>query len=188
MTDSLDAVWADIRLDPRFAHLRVRGLPLVPGEGDACSPPAAFVGEAPGAEEAKTGRPFVGPSGQLLDELIEEAGMVREWFWITNTLKYRPPENRDPSWPERLAAREYLRRELRLVRPHVIVTVGGVTTSLIVRQPISRVHGKVTARGRWLYLPMFHPAYVLRKPEMRPQALADMQKLAAIIEQNRSHS
>ncbi len=127
-----------------------------------------LVGEAPGAEEDRQGLPFVGRSGALLTRMLEEAGFSREQVFIANTLKCRPPDNRDPSTEEIETCRPWLFEQIRLIEPKVVATLGNFATKLLSGQPtgITRVRGvpqvrRLGERTVWLY-PLFHPAAALR--------------------------
>lgn len=150
------------RKDDALAQL---GDNLVFGEGD---PDARLmlIGEAPGEEEDLSGRPFVGRAGQLLDRILESVGLLRDDVYITNIVKFRPPGNRNPR-PEEIAASEpILLRQIGLIRPQVIATLGNVPTHYFRgdREGISRCHGTWCEwKGIALY-PLYHPAYLLRNP------------------------
>jgi uracil-DNA glycosylase family 4 len=160
----LEALWARYSVDPELSGLRRRASQMVPGVGRADRPPVAFVGEAPGKDEDAAGRPFVGRAGQVLfDTVSAELGFTRNDVWTTNVVKYRPTGNRTPNYAELLIGRRYLREELSIVRPRWIVTLGGSALRLIRNEPVTRVHGQPFMRGRWQYMPMLHPSYVLRK-------------------------
>ncbi len=135
---------------------------LVFGEGNInCS--VMFIGEAPGAKEDELKRPFVGRSGQLLDKNLEKNGWKREDVYITNIVKRRPPENRDP-FPEEIAAyKPYLTRQIKIIQPKIIVTLGRFSMNYFLPQAkISRDQGKIFKLGDYLLMPMFHPAAALR--------------------------
>ena len=124
-----------------------------------------FVGEGPGREEDLRGEPFVGRSGQLLDRLVlEEIGLTRDRFYIANTVKCRPPANRDPLPAEVSSCRPYLEAQLDLVDPKVIVTLGNFATKLLLgtTEGITRLRGRTYPYGRATLVPTFHPAAVLR--------------------------
>jgi uracil-DNA glycosylase len=124
-----------------------------------------FVGEGPGAEEDKQGLPFVGKSGQLLDRLIlEETGMTRDDFYITNTVMCRPPGNRDPKEDELAACWPYLESKLQLIAPLVTVTLGNFATKQLLRTAtgITRLRGKAYQFGKGVLIPTFHPSAALR--------------------------
>ena len=138
---------------------------LVFGEGNP-APQLVFVGEAPGEDEDLQGRPFVGRAGQLLDKILAAVSIRRDEVYITNMVKYRPPGNRNPK-PEEVAASEpLLLRQLELLRPQIIATLGNVPTQYFLKT----TEGITKTRGKWFewhgvrILPLFHPAYLLRNP------------------------
>ena len=146
-----------------------------------------FVGEAPGAEEDRQGLPFVGRAGQLLAELLGEIGMSREDVFIANVLKSRPPANRDPLPAEIDACQPYLWRQVELIEPRVIATLGNFATKLLSGNPtgITRVRGTPQVHelgGRTVFLfPLLHPAAALRTPAMKDTLREDFAKLPALL-------
>lgn len=153
----------------------------VPGEGPA---PALvmLIGEGPGRNEDEQGRPFVGASGKFLDELLAAGGLQRAQVYITNVVKCRPPENRDPQPAEVAACAGYLERQIELVDPRVIVTLGRVSMARwFPVERISAIHGQAREFGGRLVVPMFHPAAALHQPKIRPQLLEDFGKLPGLI-------
>jgi DNA polymerase len=154
----------------------------VPGEG----PPDAkimLIGEGPGYHEDRQGRPFVGPSGQFLDELLAMAGLRRSDVFIGNVVKCRPPQNRDPQ-PDEVAActQSYLFRQIDAIAPTVIVTLGRFSMSLFLPgERIMRIHGQPRSVEGRLVVPMLHPAAALHQPQNRPLIEADFQRLPAIL-------
>ena len=146
-----------------------------------------FVGEAPGFHEDKQGVPFVGAAGQLLGKLLGEIGMSREDVYIANTLKCRPPGNRDPQLEEIEACEPHLFRQIALIRPKVICTLGNFATKLLSGRPdgITKVHGReqeVTLGGtRALLYPIFHPAAALYTPRMLDTLRQDFSRLPEIL-------
>ncbi len=159
----------------------------VPGEGkhDAV---VMFVGEGPGYDEDQQGRPFVGRSGQYLTEMMAEAGIQRGDVYITNVVKCRPPENRDPAPEELEACSDYLDRQVELINPRIIVTLGRFSMRRwFPGGSITRIHGQVRNIGRGrIALAMFHPAAALRNPEWRKAFAQDMGKLPPLIERARA--
>ncbi|HVE65352.1 MAG TPA: uracil-DNA glycosylase [Thermoanaerobaculia bacterium] len=138
-----------------------------------------FVGEAPGREEDEQGIPFVGAAGQLLSKIIEAMGMKREDVFVVNTVLCRPPNNRNPEPDEVAACRPFLREQIRLVAPRIIVTLGTFAAHAILEtdEPISRLRGRWgTAYGARV-MPTFHPAYLLRSPQHKKDVWGDMQKV-----------
>jgi DNA polymerase len=124
-----------------------------------------FVGEAPGRDEDLRGEPFVGRSGQLLDRLVlEELGLTRDHFYVANTVKCRPPNNRDPLPAEIASCRPFLEAQLDLVDPKVVVTLGNFATKLLLEttEGISKLRGRTYPYGSRVLVPTFHPAAALR--------------------------
>ena len=154
----------------------------VPGAGD---PEARlmFVGEGPGAHEDKQGLPFVGVAGRLLDRLLEGIGLDRSDVFITNMVKCRPPGNRDPEPEELSACRPYLSRQVELINPTIVVTLGrfSMTEFLGPGYSISRIHGQPRRVGGRLLVPLLHPAAALRQPRVKDDLEADFQILARIL-------
>ena len=148
-----------------------------------------FVGEAPGAEEDRQGLPFVGRAGQLLGELLGEIGLTRDDVFICNVLKSRPPGNRDPLPAEIDACQPYLWKQIELIEPRVIATLGNFATKLLSGSPvgITRVRGTPqvhTLGGRTVFLfPLLHPAAALRTPAMKDTLREDFAKLPALLEE-----
>ena len=135
-----------------------------------------FVGEAPGADEDAQGLAFVGRAGQLLTKIIEAMGLRREDVFIANVLKCRPPENRNPEPDEVAACLPYLREQIRLIAPRVIVTLGTFATQAILETEvgIGRLRGRFHAMGPIRVMPTYHPAFLLRSPERKKDVWADM--------------
>ena len=151
---------------------------VVPGEG---SPDAKimFVGEGPGRDEDLQGRPFVGRSGELLTRMIRAIGLERDQVYICNIVKCRPPQNRNPEVDEAEACINYLRAQVALVKPKIIVLLGKVACRYTLKQEISvmRDHGRWFERkGTW-FMPTFHPSALLRDPSRKRDAWEDFQKI-----------
>jgi DNA polymerase len=146
-----------------------------------------FVGEAPGFHEDQQGKPFVGRAGKLLDQLLGEVGLTRPEVWICNVLKCRPPANRDPQPEEVDACKPHLSRQIELIEPRVICTLGNFATKLLSgsQQGITRVRGVPQAHelaGRPVFLyPIFHPAAALRTSAMLEQLRSDFQSLPRLL-------
>lgn len=177
MTDLVD-VYDRYREDVAFRHLRAEGIRLIPGRGNEVDARIFMVGEAPGAVENTEGKPFVGKSGQVLKSLIEDVAEIPDGsYFITNTVKYRPPGNRTPTTGETLAGRDYLRDEWKAVgKPKVLVAIGGVAFAAIGPGfgTISQFAGQMMARsGDTVLWPMFHPAFGLRNQAIRPKMERD---------------
>ena len=147
-----------------------------------------FVGEAPGFHEDQQGKPFVGAAGKLLDKLLSEIGLAREDVFIANVLKSRPPGNRDPQPEEIEACKPYLSRQIELIEPRVICTLGNFSTKLLTRRQdgITRVHGKpqdhVIAGLPIRIYPIYHPAAGLRSTAMLETLREDFQRLPELLE------
>ena len=140
----------------------------VPGEGPQDAD-IMFIGEGPGFHEDRLGRPFVGAAGKFLEELLASIGLTREGVYITNVVKCRPPGNRDPLMEEIDACRGYLDRQIELIRPRVVVTLGRFSMQrYFPGAAISRIHGQAKRVGNVIYYPMFHPAAALHQPRWRP--------------------
>jgi DNA polymerase len=148
-----------------------------------------FVGEAPGAEEDRQGLPFVGRAGQLLNQLLEEIGLSREDVFIANVLKSRPPGNRDPQPAEIAACEPYLFRQVGLIEPKVVCTLGNFATKLLTGSPvgITKVRGVPQMRelgGRPVQLlPLFHPAAALRTPSVKETLRGDFATIPDLLKQ-----
>jgi uracil-DNA glycosylase family 4 len=139
-----------------------------------------LIGEAPGADEDEQGKPFVGRSGKLLMQMLVNIGISRDKnLYITNTLKCRPPENRNPKPSESEACKSYLDRQIELHNPKVIILVGNFACKYFLgkQAAISKIHGTfIEHNGRTLF-PVFHPAAILRNPKLKPIAIEDFEKL-----------
>jgi uracil-DNA glycosylase family 4 len=146
-----------------------------------------FIGEGPGFHEDKQGEPFVGAAGQLLNRMLNEIGLLRENVYIANTVKCRPPNNRDPLPDELDACTPYLREQIKLVDPHVVVTLGNFATRYVLQKPvsISRVRGQRFRIGSRTVIPTFHPAAILHgggEGSSQMEALrADFQAVSAAL-------
>jgi uracil-DNA glycosylase family 4 len=171
---------AQIRACTRCALGRSRTR-AVPGEGPD-NAVLMFIGEAPGFHEDKSGRPFVGAAGQFLEELLASIKMTREQVYIANVIKCRPPANREPLPEEILACQPYLDRQVELIGPRVIVTLGRYSMARYFPDAkISAVHGKPRKIGGVLYYPMFHPAAALHQPKYRQTVIEDMARIPALL-------
>ena len=135
-----------------------------------------FIGEGPGKNEDEQGQPFVGRSGQLLDKMLAHVGLSREHnIYIANIVKCRPPENRDPSKEESEACIGFLRNQVHLIRPKIIVCLGRVAATRIISPTfkVTQEHGQFFERNGMLLMGTFHPAALLRNPNQKPEAMKD---------------
>lgn len=138
-----------------------------------------FVGEAPGEQEDKTGTPFVGRAGQLLDRFLFAVDIDRSDVYIANILKCRPPQNRDPLPAEEDACMGYLREQVRIIRPKIIVCLGRIAAMRLIKPDykITREHGQWVERGSFLMTAVYHPAALLRDPRKNEDMLRDMKAI-----------
>ncbi|MBA2678014.1 MAG: uracil-DNA glycosylase [Ktedonobacteraceae bacterium] len=153
----------------------------VPGEG----PPSAkilFIGEGPGYHEDKQGRPFVGPAGQFLDELLASISLKRSDVFITNVVKCRPPNNRDPEPSEIAACNDYLDRQIAAIQPRVIVTLGRFSMAKFFgSEKISTIHGRARKKDGYICIAMYHPAAGLHQTSLKDTIRDDFKKIPAIV-------
>ncbi len=155
----------------------------VPGDGPENSK-ILFIGEGPGFYEDQQGRPFVGPAGKLLDELLDSIHLPRPQVFITNVVKCRPPENRDPQPEEIEACAPYLDRQIALIAPSVIVTLGRHSMAkFFPGRSISQIHGTSKQGNGVIYVAMYHPAAALHQQKLRQTLENDFLKLPALIAQ-----
>ena len=160
----------------------------VPGEGPVDAE-IMFIGEAPGYYEDQQGRPFVGAAGQFLEQLLGSIGLKRADVFIANVIKCRPPSNRDPLPEEISACASHLGRQLEILRPKLIVTLGRYSMSRFVPGvAISKVHGQARKVGGVWVLPMYHPAAALHQGNLRRTIEEDFRKIPAYLEQARSEA
>jgi uracil-DNA glycosylase len=153
----------------------------VPGEGPEDAE-ILFIGEGPGFHEDRQGRPFVGAAGQYLEELLASIDLRREQVYICNVVKCRPPGNRDPLPEEMEACRPYLDRQIELIRPRMIVTLGRFSMArYFPGASISRIHGQPKQVGNLVYYPMFHPAAALHQPRWRTLLEQDVLKIPELL-------
>ena len=143
-----------------------------------------FVGEAPGDNEDKTGIPFVGRAGKLLDQFLYAVDIPRENVYIANILKCRPPQNRDPLPSEEQACMDFLRRQVKLINPKVIVCLGRISAAKLIDPDykITKEHGTFVKKGNYLMTAVYHPAFLLRNPSKKEEMLADMKAIKKQID------
>lgn len=179
---SLAQIREDVGDCPR-CKLSVTRRKIVFGVGDP-SAPLMFVGEAPGEQEDRTGEPFVGPAGELLDKMIVAMGWARKDVYITNTLMCRPPKNRTPEPDELAACAPFLNAKLQAVRPRIIVALGRPAANQLLGTdaPINALRGKFHERHGARVMPTFHPAYLLREPAKKADAWHDLKLVMAELE------
>ena len=155
----------------------------VPGEGPEGAE-IMFVGEAPGFHEDQQGRPFVGAAGKFLEELLDSIGLKREQVFIANVIKCRPPGNRDPLPEEIEACRSFLDRQIELIQPKLVVTLGRFSMArAFPKARISHIHGQPRKIGGVVYYPMYHPAAALHQPSLRRTVEEDMRHIPELIKQ-----
>lgn len=154
----------------------------VPGAGNP-NADIMFIGEAPGKKEDELGVPFVGSAGKFLDELLESIGLEREDIYIANTVKCRPPDNRDPRPEEIEACLPYLKQQIVIIQPKIIATLGRFSMNLFFpKLKISQAHGKLQKHNNLSIVPLYHPAAALYNGSQRDVHLKDFQVLKALVE------
>jgi uracil-DNA glycosylase len=183
MADPLSALHEEIRTHGGCGfEICENAANIVPGEGSP-SADVMLVGEAPGASEDKQGRPFVGRAGKLLDQLLEEAGLLRADVFITNVVKARPPGNRDPKADEVAHHMPWLESQLALIRPTVVIPVGRhALAHFAPGRKITEVHGELIVERERRLVPWLHPAAALRNRDLRETLLQDARALPGILE------
>ena len=185
--DSISKINSEVSVctDCQLSHQRNVA---VPGEGPEIAD-VMFVGEAPGVNEDKLGRPFVGAAGNFLDQLLMSANLDRADIYITNTVKCRPPNNRDPLPEERSSCRKYLERQIDLVKPKVVVSLGRHSlASFVPGETIGKSRGKARFMGPFTLFPMYHPAAALHQPNLRQVIVEDFEKLSLLLKDLHSSS
>lgn len=156
----------------------------VPGEGPE-NAEIVFIGEGPGFHEDQQGRPFVGAAGNLLEELLESIGLRREDVYICNVIKCRPPGNRDPSPEEIEACKKFLDRQVEIISPRMIVTLGRISMErYFPGAKISQIHGQPRKIGGIIHYPMYHPAAALHQPKWRQVVKDDMSRIPQLLAQS----
>ena len=149
-----------------------------------------FIGEGPGANDDEQGLPFVGAAGKLLDDMLEMIGLARESVYITNIVKCRPPRNRDPLNTEKDACIGYLRRQVALMRPKIIVCLGRIAAMELIKPDfkITREHGQFMEKSGVLMTALYHPAALLRDGTKKPETFVDLKALQAKIREVCQHT
>jgi DNA polymerase len=153
----------------------------VPGAGDP-NAEIMFIGEGPGFNEDKKGLPFVGRSGDYLEKMLKLINLNRSQVFITNVVKHRPPDNRDPLPDEIIACKPYLDRQIEVINPLIIVTLGRFSMArYFPNGKITQIHGQPKYDDGRAYYPLFHPAAVLRNPSLEPQMEADFKRILEVM-------
>ena len=178
----LDALTQKIVDDKVCEDLAKQATQLVFGDGNIDAD-IVFIGEAPGKNEDIQGKPFVGAAGKFLNEMLEMIGLKREDIYITNIMKYRPPNNRDPEPAEKAVFLPYLSEQLAIIKPKLIVTLGRHSMDVLLPGlKISQVHGQPKRKNGQVYLPLFHPAAALYNGGMRQTLIDDFALIPAILQ------
>lgn len=183
----LDTLAAEIKTKDITPELADQALNLVMGDGNLDAD-IVFIGEAPGRKEDEQGVPFVGAAGKFLNTMLAQAGMVREDVYITNIVKYRPPQNRDPTLDEKQAFWPYLVKQLQIIDPKVIITLGRHSMEYFLPgRKIGEVHGIPElihlSDRKVIIIPLYHPAAALYNPGQRQTLITDFVRVPTIIKQ-----
>ena len=181
----LDSLKDTIIADNVCPGLAIQATQLVMGDGNPDAD-IVLIGEAPGKNEDEQGKPFVGAAGKFLNEMLETAGMNRHDVYITNIVKYRPPNNRDPLPEEKSAFWPYLLRQIQIIKPKVVITLGRHSMEYFLPgRKISEVHGepkRITfGDGTLVVVPLYHPAAALYNGSMRQTLIDDFKRVTRII-------
>lgn len=186
----LDDLAADILKNHICPELAAQATQLVMGDGNVDAE-IVFIGEAPGKKEDESGKPFVGASGKFLNEMLAQAGLVRADIYITNVVKYRPPNNRDPSPAEKQVFMPYLLKQLEIINPTVIITLGRHSMEYFLPDAkIGQIHGHAVRKKvkyhdgsthEWLIVPLYHPAAALYNGSLRQTLIEDFLRVPEII-------
>lgn len=180
IVSQLDELYGEVHQCQRCSLSQGR-TQAVPGEGPEDAD-IMFIGEAPGFHEDQQGRPFVGAAGHFLEQLLASINLSRRDVYICNVIKCRPPGNRDPRPDEMEACGEFLERQIALIRPKLIVTLGRFSMARYFKgTSISRIHGRARRIGDTLVLPMYHPAAALHQPRYRKDIEADFLKIPDLL-------
>ncbi len=191
----IDQLAADITSKNICPELAASATQLVMGDGNPDAD-IVFIGEAPGQKEDEQGIPFVGAAGKFLNEMLAEAGMQRSDVYITNIVKYRPPNNRDPLPEEKAAFLPYLLRQLEIINPKAVITLGRHSMEYFLPEAkISQIHGHAVRKKvvyhdksehEWLIIPLYHPAAALYNGGMRQTLIDDFVAAAQLVKNNTS--
>ena len=178
--ETLSQIASEVSVCTKCALHKTRKL-AVPGEGPAHAE-IMLIGEGPGFNENEQGRPFVGAAGNFLNELLAQAGLKRADVWITNVVKCRPPNNRDPLPDELATCNQYLERQIAAIDPKIIITLGRHSMGKYMPgAKITQVHGQMKRHGDRFVIAMFHPAAALHQAALKPAILADFAKLPDLL-------
>ncbi len=177
-----------LKSSPLYEYRVSNGYLPVIGEGSHDAD-IMFVGEAPGENEAKTGKPFSGRAGKVLDELLAIVGITRESVYVTNILKDRPPANRDPLPDEIALYAPFLDRQIEIIRPKVVATLGRFSMTYVMNRyglewevaPISVLHGKTFSADKFKYIPLYHPAAAIYNQHLKDTLIRDFQTLRELV-------
>ena len=188
----LDALAAEIIKSGICSELAAQATQLVMGDGNADAD-IVFIGEAPGKNEDLQGKPFVGAAGKFLDEMLAAAGLQRPDVYITNIVKYRPPNNRDPLPEEKHQFWPYLMRQLEIIQPKAVLTLGrhsggGFIPGLRISQGHGRPRRVRLHELEFVVIPLYHPAAALYNGGMRQTLIDDFMRAAAFVQQNNPES
>jgi len=176
--DQIEQEILDRNICPKLAESATQ---LVMGEG-RLDAEVVFIGEAPGKQEDLQGLPFVGASGKFLNEMLATINLTRKDVYVTNIVKYRPPKNRDPSKAEKVEFRGYLDRQLDIIQPRLIVTLGKHSgEEFLPNLKISQVHGELQRTKKYWVLPLYHPAAALYNGSLRETLFTDFQKIPQVL-------
>lgn len=179
--EELEKIRVNILKQKICPELAKGAIQLVFGDGNPDTD-LVFIGEAPGKNEDIQGLPFVGAAGKLLNEMLEAIGLKRADVYITNIVKYRPPENRDPLPDEKAAFLPFLRLQLLVIKPKIVVTLGRHSMECFLPGlQISKCHGQPKRHKGQVYLPLFHPAAALYNGSMRQTLIDDFMKIPRIL-------
>ncbi len=189
MNGDMEQLAIEIRNCRKCELWKVRNNPVM-GEG-SIDARIMFIGEAPGRKEDEQGKPFVGAAGKILDGTLHANGIERKEVYITNVVKCRPPGNRDPSMEEIKACVPYLERQIEIIKPEVIATLGRFSSRYILSRygfsylPISSIHGRVfeDRLNDVKIVPLYHPAACIYNPALKSIFMADMRKVAMLLRQ-----
>ncbi|MGH7156992.1 MAG: uracil-DNA glycosylase [Candidatus Saccharimonadales bacterium] len=180
--EQLEEIKEKIIKDDICPELRRGAKQMVFGDGNADAK-VVFIGEAPGKNEDEQGLPFVGAAGRFLEEMLSAAGLKRSDVYISNIVKYRPPGNRDPYPDEKAAFLPFLKKQLQVIKPKLVVTLGRHSMEVLLPADlkISQVHGQPKRYKGQVYLPLFHPAAALYNNSMRQTLMDDFAKIPRVL-------